>query len=185
MSTTTQHPDHGDLAEGGVLAVYAHPDDETLTAGGLLALAAGQGRRVAVVTATRGERGEMIGTPDLEGTAAVAPAREAERTQALEMLGVTERYWLDELPGALPATDSGMTWLRPGVACPHRMPRPMPSPAWTSRPRPPRSRDWCARCAPRWWCATNPGEATATPTTCRPTGSRCARWSWRVRTVRG
>lgn len=118
MSTTTQHPDHGDLAEGGVLAVYAHPDDETLTAGGLLALAAGQGRRVAVVTATRGERGEMIGTPDLEGTAAVAPAREAERTQALEMLGVTERYWLDELPGALPATDSGMTWLRPGVAGP-------------------------------------------------------------------
>ncbi|WP_169925934.1 PIG-L family deacetylase [Serinibacter salmoneus] len=115
---TTQHPDHGRTAEGGVLAVYAHPDDETLTAGGLLALAAAQGRRVAVVTATRGERGEMIGTPDLEGTDGVAPAREAELVQALEMLGVTERYWLDDLPGAAAVTDSGMSWVRPGLAGP-------------------------------------------------------------------
>lgn len=111
---------------GPVLAVFAHPDDETLLAGGLLALAAAQGRRVVVVTATRGERGEMIGRPDLEGTDAVAQVREQEVAAALRALGVREHHWLGDLVGAGTGvatgptgwTDSGMTWVAPGIAGP-------------------------------------------------------------------
>lgn len=111
---------------GPVLAVFAHPDDETLLAGGLLALAAAEGRRVVVVTATRGERGEMIGRPDLEGTDAVALVREQEVAAALGALGVREHHWLGDLVGAGTGvatgptgwTDSGMTWVAPGIAGP-------------------------------------------------------------------
>ena len=65
-STGPQHVAPDAVVPGPVLAVLAHPDDETLLAGGLLALATHDGRRVVVVTATRGERGEMIGQPALE-----------------------------------------------------------------------------------------------------------------------
>lgn len=109
--------------EGPVLAVYAHPDDETLQVGGLLALASAQGRRVIVVHATRGECGEIIGAPHLEGTAEVAPLRETEAFDALAALGVTEHYWLDEIASVGRAhpvrwTDSGMVWIGPGQAGP-------------------------------------------------------------------
>jgi N-acetyl-1-D-myo-inositol-2-amino-2-deoxy-alpha-D-glucopyranoside deacetylase len=113
---------------GPLLAVFAHPDDETLLAGGLLALAAAQGRRVVVVTATRGERGEMIGRPDLEGTDAVPLVREQEVAAALRALGVREHHWLGDLVDAGAGagagttatgwTDSGMTWVAPGIAGP-------------------------------------------------------------------
>lgn len=119
-----------DLA-GPVLAVYAHPDDETLQAGALLALAAAQHRRVVVVTATRGERGELIGSPQLEGSDAVAPLRARELDAALAALGVSEHHWLDDLaqsgaepttqpssPAAARWTDSGMAWVGPGQAGP-------------------------------------------------------------------
>ncbi|TGO04124.1 PIG-L family deacetylase [Serinibacter arcticus] len=109
-----------ELLLGPVLAVFAHPDDETLLAGGLLALAASRGRRVVVVTATRGERGEMIGRPDLEGTDAVPRVREQEVAAALEALGVREHHWLGDLVDGAGYgwTDSGMTWVAPGIAGP-------------------------------------------------------------------
>ena len=117
------------LVPGPLLAVYAHPDDETLQAGALLALAAVRGRRVVVVTATRGERGEMIGMPEVEGTAEVREIRAREIRDALAALGVHEHHFLDELvdraddDGAGPTaragwTDSGMAWVSPGVAGP-------------------------------------------------------------------
>ncbi|MHB1063052.1 MAG: PIG-L family deacetylase [Georgenia sp.] len=110
----------------GLLGVFAHPDDETLGAGGLLASAARAGVAVTVVTATRGELGEVI-PPDLahlrgdpEG---VVHERERELARACAVLGVTSRLFLDQLPGLAalrPArfTDSGMVWLRPGEAGP-------------------------------------------------------------------
>lgn len=116
-------------AVGPVLAVFAHPDDETLLAGGLLARLAGEGGdggggvRVVVVTATRGERGEMIGAPQLEGGPLVPELRPRELVTALGALGVREHHFLDEL--ATPAevgegrwTDSGMAWVGPGYAGP-------------------------------------------------------------------
>ncbi|WP_158277253.1 PIG-L family deacetylase [Serinibacter arcticus] len=143
------------VVPGPVLAVLAHPDDETLLAGGLLALAAARGARVVVVTATRGERGEMIGAPQLEGTDAVAPTRSQEIAAALTALGVREHVFLDGLAAhvsdpAAPVrwTDSGMAWIRPGVAGPAPTRPPRPSAPATSSPRPPRWRGSCGTCAP-------------------------------------
>ncbi|MEU2199605.1 PIG-L family deacetylase [Isoptericola sp. NPDC019482] len=130
------------VPDGGLLAVHAHPDDETLATGALLASWAVAGRPVAVVTCTRGERGEVIDTPShrtglarLEGDGpAFAAHRETELSAALAALGgapgVVEHVFLDavDLSDAQraqvgPASDrrfedSGMAWVAPGVAGP-------------------------------------------------------------------
>ncbi|GAA1875638.1 PIG-L family deacetylase [Myceligenerans crystallogenes] len=129
---------------GGLLAVHAHPDDETLWTGGLLATWAAAGRRVTVVTCTRGERGEVIALPGttsaglahLEGDGpALGAYRERELAAAAAALGV-DQVFLDEIPrgpaqdgpagrvgslapdGLSRYEDSGMRWVRPGVAGP-------------------------------------------------------------------
>ncbi|UFU07493.1 PIG-L family deacetylase [Ruania halotolerans] len=121
MSTTQPVSDHeSESASSDVLRVlgaFAHPDDETLVAGGLLAWLA-RSAEVHVVTATRGERGEVIpgDIAHLEGDGpGLAAVREAELTEALEALGVATHHFLDSLPG--PAgrrpqryVDSGMQW---------------------------------------------------------------------------
>lgn len=101
-----------------LLAVHAHPDDETLATGALLATAAAAGWDVGVLTATRGELGEVI-PPELRhlhGTE-LGHHRAAELATALTALGVGWHHFLDEWADG-PITDSGMTWLRPGVAGP-------------------------------------------------------------------
>ncbi len=127
---------------GGVLAVHAHPDDETLTSGALLATAVRRGLPVALVTCTRGERGEVIGSrlAHLEGDGpALARHREGELAAALDALGVHDHAFLDRLPtaggtggatgpagdgGPAPAPvryeDSGMAWA--GTARAGRLP---------------------------------------------------------------
>ncbi|WP_089776042.1 PIG-L family deacetylase [Ruania alba] len=100
-----------------VLGAFAHPDDETLVAGGLLAWLA-RSAEVHLVTATRGERGEVIpgDIAHLEGDGpALAAVREAELAEALAALGVGSHHFLDALPGLTdrrPAryVDSGMQW---------------------------------------------------------------------------
>jgi LmbE family N-acetylglucosaminyl deacetylase len=78
---------------GTLLGVFAHPDDETYLTAGLMAQAAQDGRRVACITATRGEEGswdeEKWPTPQM------GRIREAELLKSLAVLGVTEHYWLD------------------------------------------------------------------------------------------
>ncbi|WP_291763215.1 PIG-L family deacetylase [Cellulomonas sp. 73-145] len=100
---------------GGLVAVHAHPDDETLATGALLAAFAGAGRPVTVVTATRGERGEVIGErlAHLEGDGpALAAHRETELAAALAALGVADQAFLDRLAPVSPRRyeDSGMVW---------------------------------------------------------------------------
>ena len=63
--------------DGSVLAVFAHPDDETLLAGGVLAACAAAGRRVSIVSMTRGERGPTE-LPGFTNRRALGDAREAE-----------------------------------------------------------------------------------------------------------
>ncbi|GAA1627743.1 PIG-L family deacetylase [Georgenia ruanii] len=111
---------------GGVLGAFAHPDDETITAGGLLASAARVGLPTTVVVGTRGERGQVIPLDlvHLDGDpAGLAHQRARELARACSALGVRSHYFLDEVPGLAarrPArfTDSGMVWVRPGVAGP-------------------------------------------------------------------
>src|SRR5258708_7222213 len=42
-----------------LVCFHAHPDDEAIATGGVMAKAAAEGHRVVLVTATRGERGEV------------------------------------------------------------------------------------------------------------------------------
>ncbi|WIB27271.1 PIG-L family deacetylase [Curtobacterium sp. MCSS17_015] len=102
-----------------VLFVHAHPDDETLSSGGTIATLLELGAHVTVLTATRGERGEML-TAELAPLAGdgrrVAAHRETEIAAALAALGGPAHLWLGG-PGARPTdlperryTDSGMQW---------------------------------------------------------------------------
>ena len=126
----------GPAERAGILAVHAHPDDETLATGALLATWAAAGLPVTVVTATRGERGEVIGRrwAHLAGDgAALAAHRERELAAALRALGVSDHVFLDRvrlpsdeaaLGGGLPGDgapgpryeDSGMVWAGAGRA---------------------------------------------------------------------
>lgn len=105
----------GEDVTGGLVAVHAHPDDETLATGALLAAFAGAGRAVTVVTATRGERGEVIGEPlaHLQGDGpALAAHRETELAAALAALEVHDHAFLDRLApvSSRRYEDSGMVW---------------------------------------------------------------------------
>lgn len=128
----TARPSATAVVRGGLLAVHAHPDDETLSTGALLASWAASGERATVVTCTRGERGEVIALPGttsqglaaLEGDGpALAAHRETELARATAALGV-EQLFLDEWhdgvahDGGRRYEDSGMEWVRPGVAGP-------------------------------------------------------------------
>ncbi|MFV0253036.1 MAG: PIG-L family deacetylase [Beutenbergiaceae bacterium] len=95
-----------------VLAVVAHPDDETLGAGGTLAWWAQRGD-VVLVTATRGERGEVLGPRAAELAAdpeGLARYRSSELAAAVSALGISRQVFLDELADGVRYVDSGMTW---------------------------------------------------------------------------
>lgn len=109
-----------------VLFLHAHPDDETITTGALIAALLADRIEVAVLSATRGERGEVVagalppGLTELE----VSAARENELAAALIELGSPEHAYLGAAParaaGAAPRRyhDSGMRWVQPGLAGP-------------------------------------------------------------------
>ena len=75
-----------------LMTVHAHPDDETIGTGGTMAKAVAEGRRVILVTCTRGEMGEIVvpdmDTPDNHRRLGEIRAEELER--AMGHLGVTE-----------------------------------------------------------------------------------------------
>lgn len=108
-----------------VLAVHAHPDDESLSTGPLLAALTAAGTRVVLVTATRGEEGEIVqGAVDPSDPRPLEEIREGEIDAATRILGLAERHWLGTPPaltdGAAPRRfrDSGMQWVREGLAGP-------------------------------------------------------------------
>jgi N-acetyl-1-D-myo-inositol-2-amino-2-deoxy-alpha-D-glucopyranoside deacetylase len=73
----------------GLLAFHAHPDDESLSMGGTLARYAEAGEQVVVVTATRGEVGEIHNHQDPESLReSLGEVREAELRAACHILGV-------------------------------------------------------------------------------------------------
>jgi len=78
---------------GTILGVWAHPDDETYLMAGLAARAVRSGSRVVITTATRGEGGSM--DEERWPSATMGKVREKELLRSLEILGVTEHYWLD------------------------------------------------------------------------------------------
>lgn len=85
---------------GTLMAIYAHPDDESFGTGGTLALYAERGYRVILVTATKGEAGE-IQDPTMNSEEPIAEIRQRELQCACETLGI-------EGPHYLGYRDSGM-----------------------------------------------------------------------------
>jgi LmbE family N-acetylglucosaminyl deacetylase len=73
---------------------HAHPDDEAIATGGTMVSLAGQGHRVVLVTATRGELGE---TPDglLGPGESLTERRMSELAEACRLLGVARQTFLD------------------------------------------------------------------------------------------
>src|SRR5215213_4011199 len=75
-----------------LMTVHAHPDDECIGTGGTMAKAVEHGKRVVLVTCTRGEMGEIVvpemDTPDNHRR--LGEIRAAELERAMAALGVTE-----------------------------------------------------------------------------------------------
>ncbi len=88
MTTEPSTSDHRPT----LMTVHAHPDDESISTGGVMARAIAEGRRVVLVTCTRGELGEIVvperDTPDDHRR--LGETRAAELERAMAALGVTE-----------------------------------------------------------------------------------------------
>ena len=108
-----------------ILVVHAHPDDETSSTGATMAYYAQKGAEVYLITATRGELGEVIppqlqhlevGKPGCtDNGEALGEYRVGELNGALEALGVHRHLFLGQEPATaegVPALyrDSGMAW---------------------------------------------------------------------------
>ena len=75
-----------------LMTVHAHPDDETIGTGGTMATTVRQGRRLVLVTCTRGEMGEIV-VPELDtpdNHRRLGELRAVELENAMTALGVTE-----------------------------------------------------------------------------------------------
>src|SRR5947209_15690939 len=87
-----------------ILGVFAHPDDESFCAGGTFARYVASGAEVMVVSATRGEAGQIRSA----GTATrrtLARVREQELQRACQRLGVQHAMCLDYADGTLKDVD--------------------------------------------------------------------------------
>lgn len=80
------------MSDRSLLAVEAHPDDESIGVGGTLARYAAEGVRTTLVTATRGERGEILdkSLDPKEARPRLGAIREAELREACRILNVSE-----------------------------------------------------------------------------------------------
>ncbi|MGD2176778.1 MAG: PIG-L deacetylase family protein [Anaerolineae bacterium] len=89
-----------------LMAVFAHPDDEAFGTGGTLSKYAAEGCDVYLVTATRGEAGE-IAEPDLATSADLPFVREQELRCACEIYGIHPPRFLGYADGLLPIVHQG------------------------------------------------------------------------------
>ena len=100
MSRSTASVLEGSGGRCRLLGVFAHPDDETFCAGGTFARYAGQGAEIMVVSATRGQAGQ-IRDAAVGNRRTIAAVREAELRLACERLGITKVRCLDYVDGTL------------------------------------------------------------------------------------
>jgi LmbE family N-acetylglucosaminyl deacetylase len=96
-----------------IVFFHAHPDDEAIATGGTMAKMASEGHRVVLVTATRGELGEVPeGT--LKAGETLGEVRERELALASEALGVSRLEFLgyrdSGMLGESTNEDSGSFW---------------------------------------------------------------------------
>ncbi|MBN1485919.1 MAG: PIG-L family deacetylase [Chloroflexia bacterium] len=89
-----------------LMAIFAHPDDEAFGTGGSLSKYAAEGADVYLVTATRGEAGQ-ISEPDLATAADLPLVRERELRCACQVYGIHPPIFLDYVDGQLPNVHQG------------------------------------------------------------------------------
>jgi LmbE family N-acetylglucosaminyl deacetylase len=104
MSRSTAQALAGSGGDCRLLGVFAHPDDETFCAGGTFARYAEQGAEIMVVSATRGQAGQ-IRDAAVGNRRTIAAVREAELRLACERLGIARVRCLDHIDGALADAD--------------------------------------------------------------------------------
>jgi N-acetyl-1-D-myo-inositol-2-amino-2-deoxy-alpha-D-glucopyranoside deacetylase len=80
--------------ERSLMAIYAHPDDEAFGTGATISRYTSEGVKVYLVSATRGEVGE-ISDPALATPETLGCVREDELRCAAETMGVTQLIFLD------------------------------------------------------------------------------------------
>ena len=89
-----------------LMAVFAHPDDEAFGTGGTLSKYAADGCEVYLVTATRGEAGEIAEGVQVT-SANLAYVREQELRCACETYGIHPPLFLDYVDGQLTMVHQG------------------------------------------------------------------------------
>lgn len=89
-------PDGRVAGLGSILGIWAHPDDESFMMAGLMALAVANGQKVACITATKGEVGQV---DKAKHPGVLGEIRAKELEKALEILGVKEHHWLGFIDG--------------------------------------------------------------------------------------
>jgi LmbE family N-acetylglucosaminyl deacetylase len=87
-----------------ILGVFAHPDDESFCAGGAFAKYVAAGAEVMVVSATRGEAGQ-IRMPSVTTRRTLGAVREQELHLACQRLGIQHVRCLDYMDGTLKDVD--------------------------------------------------------------------------------
>jgi N-acetyl-1-D-myo-inositol-2-amino-2-deoxy-alpha-D-glucopyranoside deacetylase len=79
---------------GTLLLVHAHPDDEAISTGGVMLKAHDAGHRVVLVTATRGEAGEIHNMDEATSRPRLGEIRTKELENASRILGVSRGEFL-------------------------------------------------------------------------------------------
>jgi LmbE family N-acetylglucosaminyl deacetylase len=85
--------------------LHAHPDDEAIATGGTMAALSDAGHRVVLVTATRGELGE-IPYGMLDAGESLADRRMDELAEACRVLGVERQVYLGYLDSGMAGEDT-------------------------------------------------------------------------------
>jgi len=84
---------------------HAHPDDEAIATGGTMASLAAEGHRVVLVTATRGELGE-VADGFLRPGESIGDRRAVELAEAASVLGVSRQLFLGYHDSGMEGEDS-------------------------------------------------------------------------------
>ena len=91
-------------SKSGLMGIWAHPDDESFGTAGTMARAVAQGHPVAVVCATRGEKGQIA--PGVDATPeTLGRVRERELRAACAAVGVHDVSFLDYVDGQVQEAD--------------------------------------------------------------------------------
>ncbi|HSR24647.1 MAG TPA: PIG-L family deacetylase, partial [Candidatus Eisenbacteria bacterium] len=91
---------------GTLLLVHAHPDDECVATGGVMLRAHQEGHRVVLVTATRGEEGEIHNMDEASTRPRLGEVRTEELRRSCEILGVDRQEFLGYRDSGMAGTAS-------------------------------------------------------------------------------